>query len=51
MGISADLKRQDITSSAGVTTGEVYCGLVGGETRCEYALIGDAVNMAARCEL
>ena len=42
------LKRQDITSSCGVTTGEVFCGLVGGETRCEYALIGDVVNMAAR---
>ena len=27
---------------------EVYCGLVGGASRCEYALIGDAVNMAAR---
>ena len=48
MGIETDLKVRDISSSAGVTTGEVYCGLVGGQTRCEYALIGDDVNMAAR---
>ena len=48
MAIAKDLKTRHITSSAGVTTGEVYCGLVGSETRCEYALIGDDVNMAAR---
>ncbi len=48
MGIADDLEKIGISSSAGVTTGEVFCGLVGGETRCEYALIGDVVNMAAR---
>ena len=48
MGIASDLKERGVTSSAGVTTGEVYCGLVGGDTRCEYALIGDTVNMSAR---
>ena len=48
MEISTDLRKERIISSSGVTTGEVYCGLVGGETRCEYALIGDVVNMAAR---
>ena len=48
MDISMDLERRSIVSSSGVTTGDVYCGLVGGETRCEYALIGDVVNMAAR---
>ena len=48
MEISTDLNKQRIISSSGVTTGDVYCGLVGGENRCEYALIGDVVNMAAR---
>ena len=48
MRIGKELREMGVSSSAGVTTGEVYCGLVGGETRCEYALIGDVVNMAAR---
>ena len=48
MDIASDLKDSDVLSSCGVTTGEVFCGLVGGETRCEYALIGDVVNLAAR---
>ena len=48
MDIEHDLIKESITSSCGVTTGEVFCGLVGGETRCEYALIGDVVNMSAR---
>ena len=48
MEIARDLLMSGVTSSAGVTTGEVFCGLIGGETRCEYALIGDVVNMAAR---
>jgi hypothetical protein len=37
-----------ISSSVGVTSGPCFCGLVGGETRCEYAALGDTVNCAAR---
>jgi class 3 adenylate cyclase len=34
--------------SAGVTTGRVYCGTLGGRTRRDYALVGRTVNLAAR---
>lgn len=32
----------------GVTTGNAYCGSVGNEIRCEYAIVGDCVNLSAR---
>mmetsp|Transcript_3596 Transcript_3596/g.8578 ORF Transcript_3596/g.8578 Transcript_3596/m.8578 type:complete len:1140 (-) Transcript_3596:2301-5720(-) len=39
----------DVTLSAGLATGSCYCGLVGNpRTRCEYAVMGDTVNTAAR---
>ena len=34
--------------SVGVTSGEVYCGLVGSAIRQDYVCIGDKVNLAAR---
>jgi class 3 adenylate cyclase len=32
----------------GITTGSVYCGFVGAEKRCEYAMMGACVNLSAR---
>ncbi|MEQ8966764.1 MAG: adenylate/guanylate cyclase domain-containing protein [Azospirillaceae bacterium] len=34
----------------GVHSGDVFCGAVGDETRLEFTVLGDAVNVAARLE-
>ncbi len=35
-------------SSIGVSTGSVFCGVVGNDLRCEYAMVGDTINLSAR---
>ncbi|MEE4302384.1 MAG: adenylate/guanylate cyclase domain-containing protein [Pseudomonadales bacterium] len=42
------LRSMDIRCSVGVSTGRVYCGVVGAPERREYTIMGDAVNLAAR---
>jgi class 3 adenylate cyclase len=35
-------------ASVGVTTGVVFCGVVGATMRKEYTVLGDTVNLSAR---
>jgi class 3 adenylate cyclase/tetratricopeptide (TPR) repeat protein len=48
--VSCALELLDLPVAAriGITTGFVYCGLVGAPDRQSYTVMGDAVNLAAR---
>ncbi len=37
-----------VEASIGVATGQVFCGTVGTQARCEYTVIGHTVNLSAR---
>jgi class 3 adenylate cyclase len=41
------IKSAKLSSYCGVTTGRVFCGIVGGDQRCEYTVHGYLVNVAA----
>ncbi len=41
-------RQQKLQLSIGVTSGRVFAGPVGGQTRREYTVMGDTVNLAAR---
>lgn len=48
MAIEAELRRLELTSSIGLTTGRAFMGTRGNPRRREYAMIGDVVNLSAR---
>ena len=48
LAIVSALKRYDLRAKCGVTVGVGFCGLVGAPNRCEYAVMGPSVNLAAR---
>ena len=37
-----------VSAKVGVTTGKVFAGVIGPPHRCEFSLLGDTVNLAAR---
>lgn len=39
---------QGLQTTVGVTSGNAFCGRIGGDTRCEYGVMGPSVNLAAR---
>jgi class 3 adenylate cyclase len=41
-------ENKDHATSVGVTTGVCFCGCVGNESRTEYSVVGDTMNLAAR---
>lgn len=48
LALQRELERLDQPCRVGVSTGKVVCGSVGSERRCEYALVGYSINLAAR---
>jgi len=48
MMIRKELTSLGVRSSIGITTGRIFCGSIGNETRREYTTIGNAVNLSAR---
>ncbi|MFL5586808.1 MAG: adenylate/guanylate cyclase domain-containing protein [Ktedonobacteraceae bacterium] len=46
--MQATLRDLGMRSTIGVTTGRVFCGMIGNITRSEYTIMGDVVNLAAR---
>ena len=41
-------ERTNLRARVGVTSGTAYTGIIGGEARCQYAAVGNRVNIAAR---
>ncbi len=48
MMIRNELQARGLKGSIGLTTGRVFCGLVGTDRRREYTFLGNSVNLAGR---
>ena len=48
LAMQAALRKIDVRSAIGITTGRAFCGSIGNDQRREYALHGVMVNMSAR---
>jgi len=46
--IRKELTNLQVRSYIGITTGRIFCGSVGNDSRREYTIIGNAVNLSAR---
>lgn len=46
--IRKELNNLNVRSCIGITTGRIFCGSVGNDSRREYTIIGNAVNLSAR---
>lgn len=48
LDIHTKLGELNVRHAIGLATGRAFCGAIGGESRREYTLIGDVVNLSAR---
>lgn len=48
MQLAKALDDLGVRAHIGVTTGKVFAGVIGPPHRCEFSLLGDTVNLAAR---
>lgn len=48
MSMRDELLRLAVRPAIGVASGQVFCGTIGSEARCDYTVMGAVVNLAAR---